>query len=608
MSTRVSLQRIGINRSRPNTPFILRWELFAPDGTVKKFSFSCDDRAVIEAFRRQLAAALENGAAFLPSNGGLPAGLSRPASRGSAPVQSPSARAWQPLSRAAQSSDDHPALFDVAADLHQRWDSRAGNTVRGDVDGLVMTFEAMLRATAPTLDDTQRTGLRKYIREVLTPPHVRARLAEQEAARDAAALARRETICADPATRRRYARTDADRAARRERAAAAALAWRTFYDQHGLRWSELDEATVLRVLARLRCRVDGGHAKHNTVARRVITANATLDWAVRRGLLVANPVRTLERHQRPSTSITIRPVDLRLVVSISTCIAIVDTCRQLGQAGDELAERLVPFFALVAFGMLRPSEARCLLAGDFQGLAAGRWGLVVLHASLAAAGARYTTTGQSDQVNGLKHRDPGTSRSVRIPPFAVQTVLTRLARNQLRGDDPLLAGPDGRLVTPGQIYEVWDRIKALVFAEDPVRRNQLDIYDLRHARFSHLLAAGDLDEGLIASWGGNSVPTMRSTYQGVIAAGTGTGATWLADLESFYDEVVPPELQRRTVTAAALDQHLRRVAALSTAVAVGDSEALHAVLAEAQRVLVPTQRTVAEQRAQKSTPAAGPGR
>jgi hypothetical protein len=602
----VSLQRIGINKARPETPFILRWELFYGGDKPRKCSFSCDDRLAAEAFRRRLADALDDGAEWSVETG-LPVGVSRPSSRAegrggaAAPTEGPEGE--------PAVAEDHPALYDVAAHQHDRWSSRAGNTARTDLDGLVMTFEAMLRPDAPALPDRpdpaapdqdlpDRKTLRRWLRDVLTPPAIRQRLADQARARDEARAARRPPVGKlTPQQRARRTRTDADRAARRAEAAAAYDRCREFYDRHGLRWSELDEAAVLRVLARLRRRTDGTAARHNTVARRVITANATFDWAVRRDLLAAgNPIRTLEKHQRPSTTIRIRPVDLRLVVSISTLVRIVETCQALGEDGDEDARRLVAYFAAVAFAMLRPAEARCLVADDFRALVTGAWGLLVLHGSVAAVGGRYTADGEVDEHRELKHREEDQTRTVRIPPFLVDVISRHLETFGLAGDDPLFVNPDGGLVSPAQIYAVWDRIKAVVFADDDVLREELDVYDCRHARFSHQLAAGDVPDADVAGWGGNTINTMRATYQGVIAAGTGDGATWLDDLQRYYDEVVPPDLQRRTVTTPQLLEHVERMGRLTTAAVTGNHDAVRALLDESQRALLPATRTVAASR------------
>jgi hypothetical protein len=69
--------------------------------------------------------------------------------------------------------------------MHDLFAARQGNTTRSDLDGLLMTFEAMLRPDAPALNAPQAATLRAYLREELTPPAVREKLAATKAAGDA---------------------------------------------------------------------------------------------------------------------------------------------------------------------------------------------------------------------------------------------------------------------------------------------------------------------------------------------------------------------------------------------------------------------------------------
>jgi len=346
-----------------------------------------------------------------------------------------------------------------------------------------------------------------------------------------------------PAQRRRRARTESTKARRRTLRREQDERAGRYYAAHGLGWSEFDEAAALRLVSRLRHLADGRPAQHNTTARRLITANEMFDWAANRPHipLTANPIRLLDKRDRPKTGIKIRPVELRAVVDISVLIAIVETCRSLGADGDRIAARLVAYFALLGFAAPRPSEARLVVGADCIDLPQDGWGTLELHDSITAPGRRFTDDGSIEQQGGLKHRDPGSTRVMPLAPYLVSALAGHRQQFPAGPHDPLFLDESGALITVAEIARVWKAIKAQVFAAQPDRAKNLRLYDLRHARFSHWLATGVLPKAVIAFWGGNSVATLESTYEGVISAGV---RPWARDLEMYYDEVVPPEHQR----------------------------------------------------------------
>lgn len=579
----VSVGNVRTNKNRGN--FILGWELLYKDGRKpSKFSASCDRSEPLAALREQLLDASQRGLAFDVDRKGMPAGVVRPS-----PKIDPA------IEQAARAAAQAPALVAVCARTHKRWSGRVGNTSRADLDGLVMTFEAMVRPDAPELDPIQAATLREYLREALTPPAVLAKMVEARDADDARRAAARipdEQLA--PAQLYQRRRNDAGRLQRRKDTVERLASAEQYYTAHGLRWDELDEAAALRTVSRLRRKVDGKAAAHNTVARRLITCNEMFDWAARQKHSTDNPIRLLEKDDLPSTSIKIRPVELRRVLSFATILWILEVCEELGQR-DPIARILTPYFALAGLGALRPSEARALMTDDVHLPDTDEeWGDLVLHESICTVGRRHTEDGGTDRRGGLKWRDDDAERHVRFGPYLVSLLRRHPAMREGTGNVPFFLRPDGVLVTTHEIHVIWSAIKAIVFADDPALAESFDVYDLRHARLSHQLATKDLDDAWVAAQAGNSVPTLRTTYQGPISVGA--NGAFARDLDLYYDEVVPPEQQRRIVTAAMLEEHQRQVVKLATAVLSGDQGSAAELMVSMSSINQPPVRTVAAAR------------
>ena len=105
------------------------------------------------------------------------------------------------------------------------------------------------------------------------------------------------------------------------------------------------------------------------------------------------------------------------------------------------------------------------------------------------------------------------------------------------------------------------------------------------------VAAHDLDDAYVAAQAGNSVPTLRTTYQGPISAGA--NGSFAADLELYYDEVVPPEHQRRVVTVDVLEGHQRQMVKLATAAMTGEQASAEELMQALTQLNAAPIRTVA---------------
>ena len=144
------------------------------------------------------------------------------------------------------------------------------------------------------------------------------------------------------------------------------------------------------------------------------------------------------------------------------------------------------------YAALRPAEAVALRAADLVLPDAG-WGRIDLAASSPCAGTECIDDGASRQERGLKHRPPGETRSIPIPPALVE-----LPRNHLKRYG---TGPGGRVFRTARggplndtgYGEVWERARpiALTPAQQttPLARRP---YDLRHAAVSLWLRARQL--------------------------------------------------------------------------------------------------------------------
>ena len=168
-----------------------------------------------------------------------------------------------------------------------------------------------------------------------------------------------------------------------------------------------------------------------------------------------------------------------------------------------------------------------------------RWGVLELVGSLPMPGRRYTATGERGQARGLKHHELQV-RAVPIPPMLVAILRTHVRQFGLTGTDPLFL-LDGQVITPEQVSVVWATILEALDGVIPDLPERFVTYDLRHARVSHVLASGEVDDGAAAAMFGHTITTMRETYQGVITA----GADLLhEDLGRYRDQIVPPSHRR----------------------------------------------------------------
>ncbi len=179
-----------------------------------------------------------------------------------------------------------------------------------------------------------------------------------------------------------------------------------------------DPGTVRAALSACARRLDGRPAAATTTRRKRAVLASALGYAVERRLLPASP---LSQIQWKAAEVA-ETVDRGSVASPAQGARLLAAVRQQGPRG----EHMEAFFGCLYYAALRPPEAVALRAADLV-LPDSGWGRIDLAASSPRAWTAWTDDGASRQERGLKHRPPGETRSIPIPPAQVG-----LLRNHLK--------------------------------------------------------------------------------------------------------------------------------------------------------------------------------
>jgi integrase len=164
--------------------------------------------------------------------------------------------------------------------------------------------------------------------------------------------------------------------------------------------------TVRAVLGACGRGLDGKPAAATTTrGKRAVFANA-LGYAVERRL-PANPLGQIQW----KASEVAETVDRRSVANPAQAGKLLKAVRGHGPRG----EHMEAFFGCLYYAALRPAEAVALREADCV-LPARGWGRIDLAASQPCVGTGWTDDGASREERGLKHRAPGETRSIPIPP------------------------------------------------------------------------------------------------------------------------------------------------------------------------------------------------
>jgi integrase len=275
------------------------------------------------------------------------------------------------------------------------------------------------------------------------------------------------------------------------------------------RWSlpltDIDPATIERVLQAICVKADGTPTVPSVARRRRGTLGAVLLAAVRRELLARNPMERVE-WRAPTTTMAI---DVSTVPAPSDVEAIVEHIAALSTSGA----RYAALFAAVGMAGMRPSEAIALRAQDLD-LPKKGWGLASLRGAVTSPGTRYTRDGAVVEAKGLKHRAAGATREVPLSPDLVQRLREHLARFE-PVDAQVFTNAGGRPPTSTNYGPVWLRARTHLWTEGhPLAA--ATVYDLRHAAATMMLRAG-VPPAEVARRLGHSVDILMRVYAGVFA-------------------------------------------------------------------------------------------
>ena len=266
----------------------------------------------------------------------------------------------------------------------------------------------------------------------------------------------------------------------------------------------LEQPAVLRaVLAACAKRLDGTAAAATTTRRkRAVLVNA-IGYAIEAGHLTANPVTRIRRGR----SAVAETVDRRAVANPCQARALLKAAAARGRRG----EHLQAFYACLYYAALRPSEAIALREADCVLPEIG-WGRIDLSASAPRAGTAWTDTGAARQRQGLKHRAPGQTRTIPIPPELVAILLAHIARYGTAPDGRLFRTRRGGHVTDSSYLEIWKQARHAALSPEqaatPLARRP---YDLRHAAVSLWLNSG-VPATEVARRAGHSVAVLLKVY------------------------------------------------------------------------------------------------
>lgn len=274
------------------------------------------------------------------------------------------------------------------------------------------------------------------------------------------------------------------------------------------RWSiplnEITPPVLERALTLATTRKDGRPMAVSVIRRLRMQLNAILQAAVRRELLVSNPMLRVE-WKAPERTIE---VDVATVPSPGEVAEVIDYVERLPTSGAKYAA----LFACIGLAGMRPSEAIGLNRADLD-LPAEGWGLARLRRATATPGRRFTLTGEMHEDKALKHRANGAVREVPLPEPLVALLQRHLVKYPPVGGR-VFSTDRGAPINPTAYEEVWRRARAVLWPGDHHLAN-VRAYDLRHSAATMMLRAGVMPAE-VARRLGHSVDVLTRVYAGVV--------------------------------------------------------------------------------------------
>lgn len=276
--------------------------------------------------------------------------------------------------------------------------------------------------------------------------------------------------------------------------------------------SDLSNPAVTRdVLTAIAQRLDGKPASPSTTNRKRAALSSAISYAIEKGHLSINPLKTVKVKRRKATD----ELDSRVVLNHKQAKSYLAAVRSL-------APDLEALYGCIYYAAMRPSEVRNLRERDLS-LPEKGWGEAILAGSFQVAGKGWTDDGEAVGERELKHRPIGATRTVPLPPQLVSLLREHLATFGTDADGRLFVfrvGPMGRPIAGGfggpvsdaKVARVHHAARNAAFTEtqraSPLVRRP---YDLRHAAVSTWLAAG-VPPTQAAAWAGHSVAVLLKVY------------------------------------------------------------------------------------------------
>ncbi|GII84156.1 integrase [Sphaerisporangium siamense] len=283
---------------------------------------------------------------------------------------------------------------------------------------------------------------------------------------------------------------------------AVALRWLT---SASLPMVELKEAkTVRAVLEALSVTLDGTRAADSTFRRKRAVFHHALEYAVELGDLSANP---LDRVNWKPAKVS-GEVDRRVVVNPAQARELLVAVTYIGRSRGAM---LAGMFACMYFAGLRPAEAAGLREKDCH-LPATGWGLLTLEETRPESGRRFSDSGSTHDVRGLKQRRRKAIRDVPIPPELVRILREHVELHGTAADGRLFRTATGGVFSTTAYAKVWKEARTYALIPDQVASPLAGRpYDLRHAAVSLWLNAG-VPAPDVAERAGHSVDVLLRVY------------------------------------------------------------------------------------------------
>ena len=278
---------------------------------------------------------------------------------------------------------------------------------------------------------------------------------------------------------------------------------------HSLPVSALaDTLLVENALRQASVRPDGKLYSSDTRQKARTSLSLLCDLAVKKKLLVTNPVRDTKRRVDDAAE----EVDPTTVPTPEQARALVEAACAVSPCARK---QYGAYLTLLWTTGMRPSEASGLHRTSDLVLPESGWGQVTLRSPMVHPGARWTTSGTSrhEDRDRLKARRRGKTRTVNLPPETVAALRAHIEDNEVESGSRLFTNSNGKPIDPSSMSKVWRKARERAFDHD--RFSTLTVYQLRHCAASTMLRAG-IPVPRVAQELGNSPATLMRVYARVM--------------------------------------------------------------------------------------------